>query len=85
MLATAGSAVLLGVIPQGSALQGIASIPEIIWEAFLGLWLTFKTPKGAATSRWRPWRRFSDERYISGTAQASRGPSDLATLDNRRE
>ena len=33
---------LVGVIPQGSALQGIATIPEIVWEAFLGLWLTFK-------------------------------------------
>jgi Domain of unknown function (DUF4386) len=42
MLATSGVAVLLGVIPQGSALQGIATIPEIIWEAFLGLYLTFK-------------------------------------------
>jgi hypothetical protein len=42
LLAASGTAVLLGVIPQGSALQGIATIPEIIWEAFLGLWLTFK-------------------------------------------
>jgi hypothetical protein len=42
LLAAAGVAVLLGVIPQGSALQGIATIPEIIWELFLGLYLTFK-------------------------------------------
>jgi len=42
LLAASGIAVLLGVIPQGSALQGIATIPEIVWEAFLGLWLTFK-------------------------------------------
>jgi len=42
MLAASGIAVLLGVFPQGSALQGIATIPEIIWEAFLGLYLTFK-------------------------------------------
>jgi hypothetical protein len=42
MLATSGAAVLLGVIPQGGAVQGIATIPEIIWEAFLGLYLTFK-------------------------------------------
>jgi hypothetical protein len=42
LLAASGIAVLFGVIPQGSALQGIATIPEIIWEAFLGLWLTFK-------------------------------------------
>jgi len=42
MLATSGVAVLLGIIPQGGAVQGIATVPEIIWEAFLGLWLTFK-------------------------------------------
>jgi hypothetical protein len=32
----------MGVIPQGSSVQGIATAPEFIWEAFLGLWLTFK-------------------------------------------
>ncbi len=42
LLAASGAAVLLGVIPQGSALQGIATVPEVVWEAFLGLWLTFK-------------------------------------------
>jgi hypothetical protein len=42
LLAASGIAVLLGVIPQGSAWQGIATIPEIIWEAFLGLWLTLQ-------------------------------------------
>jgi hypothetical protein len=42
MLATSGAAVLLGIIPRGGAVQGILTIPEIIWEAFLGLWLTFK-------------------------------------------
>jgi hypothetical protein len=42
MLAASGIAVLMGLIPQGSALQGIATVPEIVWEAFLGLWLTFK-------------------------------------------
>ena len=42
LLAASGIAVLLGVIPQGSPVQGIATIPEIVWELFLGLWLTFK-------------------------------------------
>jgi hypothetical protein len=42
LLAASGIAVLFGVIPQGSPLQGIATVPEIVWEAFLGLWLTFK-------------------------------------------
>jgi hypothetical protein len=52
LLAASGIAVLLGVIPQGSALQGIATVPEIIWEAFLGLWLTFKgfTPSAIASN-----------------------------------
>jgi hypothetical protein len=42
LLAASGIAVLFGVIPQGSTLQGLATVPEIIWEVFLGLWLTFK-------------------------------------------
>jgi hypothetical protein len=42
LLAASGAAVLLGLIPRGSAVQGIMTIPEIVWEAFLGLWLTFK-------------------------------------------
>ena len=42
LLAASGAAVLLGLIPQGGAVQGIATVPEIIWEAFLGLYLTFK-------------------------------------------
>src|SRR5450631_495921 len=42
LLAASGLAVLLGVIPQGSSVQGIVTAPEVIWEAFLGLWLTFK-------------------------------------------
>jgi len=32
----------LGVIERDSAAQGIATIPEILWEASLGLYLTFK-------------------------------------------
>jgi hypothetical protein len=42
MLAASGAAVLLGVIPQGGAAQGIATVPEIIWEAYLGLYLTIR-------------------------------------------
>ncbi len=47
LLATSGVAVLLGVIPRGGAVQGIMTIPEVIWEAFLGLYLTFKGFKPA--------------------------------------
>jgi hypothetical protein len=42
LLAASGIAVLLGVIPQGSAAQNIATAPEFLWEAFLALWLPFK-------------------------------------------
>lgn len=48
LLAASGIAVLLGVIPQGGAVQGIATIPEIVWEAFLGLYLTFHGFKRSA-------------------------------------
>lgn len=47
LLAASGVAVLLGFIPQGSVPQGIATVPEIVWEAFLGLYLTFKGFKSA--------------------------------------
>ena len=42
LLAVSGIAVLFGVIPPQSPLQNFATAPEFIWEAFLGLWLTFK-------------------------------------------
>ena len=42
LLAASGALVLLGFIPRGGAVQGIMTIPEIVWEAFLGLYLTFK-------------------------------------------
>ena len=42
LLAASGAAVLFGLISQGSSVQGIMTVPEIIWELFLGLWLTFK-------------------------------------------
>ena len=48
LLAVSGAAVLLGVIPQGSSVQSIMTVPEVIWEAYLGLWLTFKGFNAAA-------------------------------------
>ena len=48
LLAASGIAVLLGIIPQFGAVQGIATIPEVVWEAFLGLWLTFKGFKSSS-------------------------------------
>jgi hypothetical protein len=54
LLAASGAAVLLGVIPQGSALQRVATVPEILWEAFLGLWLAIKGFKTVAFSTQEP-------------------------------
>ena len=48
LLAASGIAVLMGVIAQGSPVQSVMTIPEIIWEAYLGLWLTFKGFNAAA-------------------------------------
>jgi hypothetical protein len=42
LVAASGIAVLFGLFAAGSAWQGIATVPEFAWEAFLGLWLTFK-------------------------------------------
>jgi hypothetical protein len=42
LLAASGIAVLLGAIPQFSPVQSLATVPEVVWEGFLGLWLTFK-------------------------------------------
>lgn len=43
LVCASGTAVLFGVIDAGSTWQGLATLPEIIWEVgFMGLWLTFK-------------------------------------------
>ena len=54
LLAASGIAVLLGVIPQGSAPQNIATAPEFVWEAFLALWLPFKGFRRVALSEETP-------------------------------
>jgi hypothetical protein len=33
---------MAGAIEKGGVLQNFATAPEVIWEAFLGLWLTFR-------------------------------------------
>lgn len=42
MLALSGIAVLFGVIKAGSPWQDVATLPEVVWEAYLALWLIFK-------------------------------------------
>jgi hypothetical protein len=41
LLVAAAIPILLGVYEAGSAPQVIATVPEFIWEAFLGIYLTF--------------------------------------------
>ena len=74
LLAASGIAVLLGVIPQGSAPQGILTIPEIIWEAFMGLWFTFKGFKASA-----PAALAFDSGADEQSASAAPGPVAVAT------
>jgi hypothetical protein len=42
LICLSGIAVVLGAIEEGSNAQMIASVPEILWEASLGIYLTFK-------------------------------------------
>jgi hypothetical protein len=51
LICLSGIAVLFGLIDQGGAAQGIATIPEFIWELSLGVYLTFKGFKAPATRR----------------------------------
>jgi uncharacterized protein DUF4386 len=42
LICVSGIAVLFGVFDAGSPVQGIATIPEFLWELSLGIWLTVK-------------------------------------------
>lgn len=42
LVCASGVAVMFGVIELGSAWQFVATIPEMLWEASLGIWLTVK-------------------------------------------
>jgi hypothetical protein len=42
LICASGILVLVGVLDEGGAGQGIATIPEIFWELSLGVWLTVK-------------------------------------------
>jgi hypothetical protein len=37
-----GAAVVLGIIDAGGTVQGIATVPEFLWELSLGLWLLIR-------------------------------------------
>jgi hypothetical protein len=50
LICVSGIAVLFGAIDQGSAAQGVATIPEFFWELSLGIYLTVKGFKPSAIS-----------------------------------
>ena len=42
LICLSGILVLLGVLGEGGAVQGIATIPEFLWELSLGVWLAVR-------------------------------------------
>jgi uncharacterized protein DUF4386 len=48
LVSASGIAVLFGAFEQGSAAQGIATVPEFLWEAFLAIYLTVKGFKASS-------------------------------------
>jgi hypothetical protein len=46
-----GVGVLIGVIEAGSVWQGIATIPEFLWELSLGIWPIVKGFNASAIAR----------------------------------
>ena len=42
LICVSGILVLLGVLDEGGAVQGIATIPEFLWELSLGVWLAVR-------------------------------------------
>jgi Domain of unknown function (DUF4386) len=51
LVCASGLAVLFGVIEQGSAGQVLATVPEIVWEASLGIYLIAKGFKPSPATR----------------------------------
>jgi hypothetical protein len=50
LILASGTAVLFGVIEPGSVGQGIATIPEFVWELSLGIYLTVKGFKASPST-----------------------------------
>ena len=48
LIIISGTLVLLGVADAGGALQGVATIPEALWELFLGIYCTVKGFRASA-------------------------------------
>ena len=55
LIIASGVGVLIGVIEAGGVVQGLATIPEFLWELSLGIWLTLKgfNPSVIASEKFR--------------------------------
>jgi hypothetical protein len=64
LVCVSGLAVVLNLIGRGSAVQGIATVPEFLWELSLGAYLTVKG--------FRPAPITTDKTGIDGLDRSSR-------------
>lgn len=71
LIVTSGIAVLFGVIDAGSKAQAIATAPEFIWEAFLGIYLTFWGFKASPIASEYQRRYDLDHAFEAQTATAT--------------
>jgi hypothetical protein len=58
LIVASGTAVMFGVDDAGGTLQSLPSIPEILWEASLGIYCTVKRASGRRL-------RFSEATLVS--------------------
>jgi hypothetical protein len=70
LLAVSGAAVLLGVIPDGSTAQHVMTIPEILWEAFLALWLPVRGFRRVALGADVPATRVGSAAHVDAVVAA---------------
>ena len=54
LIIASGVGVLLGVIEEGGVVQGIATIPEFLWELSLGIWPIVRGFNPSAIARLQP-------------------------------
>jgi hypothetical protein len=73
LLMASGIAVLFGVFKAGSAWQGIATIPEILWELSVGIYLIVKGFKPSPLTSGHTEAQGTPHLHISGVAVAAAG------------
>ena len=71
LLMASGIAVLFGVFKAGSAGQGIATIPEILWELSVGIYLTVKGFKPSPITSGHTEAQVTPYMHVSGVAVAA--------------